>query len=95
MAFKIGQKVVCVDVLGNANIRVGAVYTIIGFENFPSGKLGLFLAEARHPGVFDCSFYAYRFRPLTERKADMKQRRAIFDKMKDVRGVVIPQDEQV
>lgn len=79
MAFRIGQKVVCVDdspdrrgVIPDRLLRKGRVYTVAGFDSRPPdalGDTGVFLEEAMTPDP--ASGYGWsvrRFRPVTEQK---------------------------
>lgn len=82
MTFHIGQRVVCVDALGNCFLMQGVQYTVSGFRNLMSGVPGVYLAEVSHrygDGSIDphTPFYASRFRPIVESKTDI----SIFTKM--------------
>lgn len=77
MAFRIGQKVVCVNdqpepgtgwELG-AELRVGAIYTIEAVGLTRVGNPGVLVAEARRYAGFN--YLSSRFRPLTEKKTDI------------------------
>lgn len=71
MSFYTGQKVICINDIGNIHLKKGMTYTITGFErvdNLPDGE-GIFLAETKH--YTDCPFLQYRFRPLNERKTNI------------------------
>jgi len=71
MAFRVGQKVVCVDAHGNATITLNSVYTVSGlFDGFPSGRPGIFLVEV-HEAHNKFPFFAHRFRPIVSRKTDI------------------------
>ncbi len=73
MAFRVGQKVVCVDDAPrgykSALVRKGGIYTIVGLPMAPDGEPGVLLAEVDADAPY--GFWQYRFRPLTERKTDI------------------------
>jgi hypothetical protein len=78
MTFRVGQKVVCVDVNGNHTLTLNSVYTVTGvFNKFPSGRPGIFLAEVHEAHNRD-PFYAYRFRPIVSRKTDISALKALL-----------------
>lgn len=73
--FYVGQKVVCVDVSVGAaglpvrTISLGDIYTVTGCRKFGSTE-AIWVAEAK-PEYEEWGFYAYRFRPVVERKTDI------------------------
>lgn len=84
--FRVGQKVVCVDVSPSragrpSELVLGEVYEVTGLDSLPDsfGSLGVYIAGlpdqpfARHAG----SYRATRFRPVVERKTDI----SIFTEM--------------
>jgi len=77
MAFRVGQKVVCVDANPRnghvSNLTEGAVYTVRAFGPSKDGSPGISLDEIYHP----FPFYQDRFRPVVERKTDI----SVFTKM--------------
>jgi hypothetical protein len=82
MAFRVGQKVVCVDASGLTLIKpltIGAVYTIRELYDDPIRGPAVMLEEIiniMHPrGEF--GYRSVRFRPIVERKTDI----SIFTKM--------------
>jgi len=93
MTFRVGQKVVCVDVSCRYdhlrapwNVPVplvkGRVYTVSGTEN-GGGHPGVYLCEVRSnwppfPNGDERSFALYRFRPLIERKTDISVFKAML-----------------
>src|SRR6187402_1953336 len=77
MSFRVGMKVVCVDVspteLGRVpvELKLNGIYTIVGF-GLPDcmGDVGLYLAEATPTKTDDLhsdAFISTRFRPAVER----------------------------
>lgn len=87
MTFHVGQKVVCVSELVDPKWdeetypKKGLIYTVRGVFEFDD-KPYLLLEEIVNPRRYDqepeeCVFWAFRFRPVTERKTDI----AIFEKM--------------
>lgn len=85
MAFRVGQKVVCVDdgpsILGRlTGLVTGAVYTVtavglthpIDAQRLPCIEI----AERDSPNAF----WAHRFRPIVERKTDISIFTAMLDK---------------
>ncbi len=88
MAFRVGQKVVCVDdrpglLTGKRELRRGEIYTITGFdtEDKRLEHPGLYLAETPekfHPNWrFPVGWAPERFRPVVERKTSIE----IFQRM--------------
>lgn len=85
MAFRVGQKVVCVKSrrYGGTGAEImpvkGNVYTVRGIDLNRPGcncEVGLWLEEITNPpmdyrgGIEECSFDATRFRPLVEKKTE-------------------------
>jgi hypothetical protein len=89
MIFRTGQKVVCVDDLApkfgwlGPPLHRGQIYTIRLARINPLGNYGVLLNEIRterpFPDGSERGYLAYRFRPLTKRKADI----SIFTRMLD------------
>lgn len=76
MAFRVGQKVVCVDATGQCILKRGEVYTVCGFNHSP-GILFLQLEELPHgPGN---GWYANRFRPVTDKPTSIEIFHRILD----------------
>ena len=79
MAFKVGQKVVCVDArprqVSRTILRHGEIYTIVALPMSPDGLQGVEVAEVKSIAPF--GFWANRFRPVVERKTDI----SVFTKM--------------
>ena len=80
MAFRVGQKVVCVDVaidyLGRpTKLRENAIYTI-GRIVSDYGMIGL-VVEGAHSWHETGAYRSSRFRPVVERKTDI----SIFTRM--------------
>lgn len=77
MAFRVGQKVVCVDVsnddgkqwIGDDTPVVGEIYTVSAVGLTERGKYGIQLVELRRPRRW--GYQARRFRPVVERKTDI------------------------
>jgi hypothetical protein len=81
--FRVGQKVVCIrrrqgDLFdGEHDPVLGQVYTIRSLSYW-EGMLGLHLEEIINPivmtrcGILERCFYAYRFRPVVERKTSIE-----------------------
>lgn len=78
MAFRVGQKVVCVDASGARELTKGGIYTFIRCctddRHLGGGCDGVLVAEAAPIPVARgkapyCSFVPTRFRPLVERKS--------------------------
>lgn len=91
MTFRVGQKVVCVDDdswVGQGCIVKGRVYEVAGLL---TSRLPMYRGGTKVPAVLLAEFgpphdfYAYRFRPIVERKTDL----SIFTKM------LTPSDERV
>lgn len=80
MAFQVGQKVICINdtpmpgqkIFGPAIPRKGCIYTVIGFRSCRDGSDGLVLDIDK-----DWQYFAWRFRPIVERKTDI----SVFTKM--------------
>lgn len=78
MAFRVGQKVVCVSarvcVTPGPEPVFGSTYTIREIETDYKGDLGLRLQEIQKPISHhhnkEYGFYAFRFRPLIEKSTD-------------------------
>jgi hypothetical protein len=80
MAFRVGQKVVCVDANSNDPrcgpgwradpLRNGAIYTIAGFGTSKFGETCLLLEEAKNTAMHQYGYHPRRFRPLTERSTE-------------------------
>lgn len=70
--FHVGQKIICVDVSENENLRLDAVYTVTwcGKYRFRSERYGVHLAETRQD-IHSVPFFASRFRPVVERKTSI------------------------
>lgn len=84
--FRVGQKVVCVDAQrqgGDPPYAVkGGIYEITGMDIYPrTGVLGLQFAELEMSG--GQFLFAWRFRPLTDRKTSIE----IFTRMLKPAGV--------
>jgi len=90
MAFRVGQKVVCIKesslhrtLCPVNNPVVGQVYTIRRIATYPGYGTGIWLNEiVNQPtptafGILEKGFYIERFRPVVERKTDI----SIFEKM--------------
>ena len=87
MAFRVGQKVICVDdanqdwTPGETDVRRGKIYTIRSVNCFK--QPGLYLVEINNPpmltdsGFIERDFLQRRFRPIVERKTDI----SIFTRM--------------
>ena len=80
MTFRVGQKVVCVDVSGCDSATrsiwrypdAGSVYTISGTGIASCGSPIVYLHEIVQPEPTDLDgFYARRFRPVIERETDI------------------------
>jgi hypothetical protein len=79
MAFRVGQKVVCVKgPRRHRNVnqpKVGEIYTIrLIYPSSLTGEPGFLLEEivnGLHPNGREYGFYADRFRPVVERKTDI------------------------
>jgi hypothetical protein len=77
MAFRVGQKVVCVNEAPDPDsffletdvLRNGAVYTVASIGPTHWGNPGVALIEVPRP--MGMSFRASRFRPAVERKTDI------------------------
>ena len=112
MAFHVGQKVVCVDANPGrddwrekwAPLERGAIYQIRaiveGYNNITGYGPGLCFQEMQNPispksGV-EFNYMPSRFRPLTERKANMEARNSLFRKWErhKEKRVTAPVDEQ-
>jgi len=94
MAFRIGQKVVCVndtwrdtliDCPGGVPVK-GGVYTVRGFcEHYPE-ITSIYLEEIVNPpfkylvGAYEPSFLAWRFRPVVERKTNISVFKEILNR---------------
>lgn len=86
MAFRVGQKVVCVDDKHPANPDpmpiAGKVYTIRGFSRADFGEDGLLLEEvatgALHSNGNERGYMIRRFRPIVERKTDISCLKALL-----------------
>ena len=84
MAFRVGQKVVCISEDKTRILKRGRVYTIASVrwisdaESYNPG-LGVTVAETptREDDEWCAEFRAERFRPIVERKTDI----SIFTKM--------------
>lgn len=84
MTFRVGQKVVCVNAEGSANLVKGAVYTIETILPEMLGTwgdeyvvaIGILLVETTPDTDYDC-FFPTRFRPVVERKTSIE----IFTRM--------------
>ena len=77
MTFRVGMKVVCVDVMGlrstHPPVLFGVVYTVRGVFDDPIDGLGILLEEIINP-MHERGEYGYRphrFRPIVERKTDI------------------------
>ena len=83
MAFRVGQKVVCVDDRPRAYrenpLVLGGIYTIAGLPIEPSGEIGVFLVEVESSAPF--GFYPDRFRPIVEKKTDINFAHEILRKV--------------
>ncbi len=93
MAFRVGQKVVCVDAKGRRHLGFdwihsdapveGVVYTVAGLT-FEQGEPCIVLAERPRSEESEYEGYAARrSRPVVERKTDI----SIFEKMLTSQGV--------
>ena len=82
MAFRVGQKVVCISAEGFIDLGeifpvVREIYTIREIKDYHDGICGLRLAEIVNKpkfyrgGVTECWFASNRFRPLVERTTDI------------------------
>lgn len=104
MAFRVGQKVVCVDADGDflpsGQIEEGRVYTIreVGLTVTDEGGLRLVEVDLSAPGyvgrhsrkpVRDNFYRASRFRPVVERKTDISIFTAMLTGTKKRRVVVL------
>lgn len=88
MTFHIGQKVVCVDNVGNHYLCMDEVYVVAGFGLTPLGNNGIFIEGAAQRSHNDeagrpSPFYMRRFRPAVECKTDI----SIFTEMLTKTGV--------
>ncbi len=72
--FYIGQKVICVDDSNTACVKKDSIYIIEGFEGAYSGIPCLVLVGVCDDGKPGRGMYAYRFRPLVEKKTDVFQK---------------------
>jgi hypothetical protein len=80
MAFRVGQKVVCVNtgpmrsdrgnLLQTRRLVEGGVYTITAVME-AGGIFGVQVLEAEPDGATNWGFIARRFRPVVERKTDI------------------------
>ena len=86
MAFRVGQKVVCVNAAnifapGSAPLVEDAIYTVRSIERRSGGEgvaLVEIIGEPWDGGGFpEVMFHTHRFRPVVERKTDI----SIFTKM--------------
>lgn len=84
MAFRVGQKVVCVDahdIEVVTGLVLGATYTVHGIAPTDGyGTHGIFLCEVLPPEPLSGGLYGFRasrFRPAVERKTDI----SIFTEM--------------
>lgn len=87
MAFRVGQKVVCVDARAartSVSLHKGMVYTVraCGPERFAEGCWVLLVEIINPPshwrgGFEECGYAAERFRPIVEKKTDI----AIFQEI--------------
>lgn len=68
--FRVGQKVVCVDADQSQGLIAGNIYTVKS-KGTCCNRPGVFLVEF-HSGRADIPFYAYRFRPLVEKKTNIE-----------------------
>jgi hypothetical protein len=88
MAFRVGQKVVCVDDAIPTfarlvrwvfrfpwNLRRGEIYTIAKVSNIAGPTVTLI--EVKNPPLPEGAFWARRFRPVVERKTDI----SVFEAM--------------
>lgn len=80
MAFRVGQKVVCVRAAGNHMLSEGQVYTVSGIATHRDGRPSVFLAEVVHDWTPHIPFYADRFRHIVEKKTDISIFTAMLDK---------------
>jgi hypothetical protein len=86
MAFRIGQKVVCVDASPHpktgkpTSAVVGAVYTVTGIYDDPVSRngVGVTLAEIL-PLNARIGFLGHRFRQIVERKTDISIFKAMLN----------------
>ena len=79
MAFRVGQKVVCVTKMHSMHpgLNVGRVYTVAGIEHQPHWQTpGVLLVEIA-PRLHYTSFESLLFRPAVETKTNI----SIFTKM--------------
>lgn len=96
MAFRVGQKVVCVQEgpifpePGERGVRKGEVYTVRGLIQAPEGP-GMYVEEIRNPvmyctmGTCERAFPIGWFRPTVERKTDISVfTRMLTDKVVEV-----------
>lgn len=83
MTFRVGQKVVCVDVKNrNGNwlgLVKGAIYTISGLGKCRDGSPGVSIEEDSDPTWI---FFADRFRPIVSRTTDISIFRAMLNPSK-------------
>jgi len=88
MNFHVGQKVVCVDDVGQKHagrVERSKIYTVTGFDpqdfSHPEHEDGIYLLEVKRDFVISLnrerSFMKRRFRPLVTRKTSIE----IFKKM--------------
>jgi hypothetical protein len=97
--FRVGQKVVCVDASGRAAgyVSDGKIYTVralsFGYD-CSDGLPGIHLCGVsggqRPFGRGEAGFHPRRFRPLTEKKADMEARRALFREWEGTKPAKLP-----
>lgn len=107
MAFRVGQKVVCVDdsptsIKGRRDLVAREVYTIrwVGQYQYPPGHplyggapyIGVLIEEVRRPERWgEVAFRATRFRPLVSKSTDTG-----FSILEDIRKrESVPADERV
>jgi hypothetical protein len=90
VAFRVGQKVVCVDAKGGIDPKPveGTIYTIrqtlaSPILGIPSVRLQELICPTETFTGQEGFFYALRFRPIVERKTDI----SIFTKMLTPQGV--------
>ncbi len=94
MAFRIGQKVVCVDDGAReprrwwpgCAVKRGEIYTIRGFVTAPYDGIPCILVEElrniiAHKGIIDddAGYRIERFRPLVEKKTDISTLTALLN----------------
>ncbi len=93
MTFRVGQKVVCINVGPNVSPLltgvwipdgwradtpiINSVYTVDAIVGLPGNRTGLVLAEIKNTATWKFAFDMRRFRPIVERKTDI----SVFKRM--------------